>query len=133
MSFFDKFRRKDNENEVNSMFYNAELDCYVIEINNITFVSEEEKSKDYINNLKAVANKYNDNFAKILDFMLPDLTAMYGEIDSDSIKEKLGKPMIDYDNGTVKYLEQGFDNFHIFSFEFLDDDFNDLEYFSIDG
>lgn len=133
MGLFDKFKRKDSDNKLGSMSYNAELECYVIEINNIIFVCEEEQDKEYINNLKSVADKYYDNFEKLIDFMLPDLTAMYGEIDRNSIKEKLGKPMIDYDNGTVKYLEQSFDSFHIFSFEVLDDDFNDLQYFSIDG
>lgn len=41
--------------------------------------------------------------------------------------------MIDYDNGTVTYLEQSFDGDHIFEFEFLGDEFEDLQYFSIDG
>ena len=49
------------------------------------------------------------------------------------IKEKLGKPVIDYDNGQVNYFEQSFDDMHIFTFEFLDDEFRDLQYFSIDG
>lgn len=65
--------------------------------------------------------------------MLPNLKELYGELDEKSVKEKLGKPIIDYDNGVVKYLEQSFDNIHIFSFEFLDDEFKDIQYFSIDG
>ena len=51
----------------------------------------------------------------------------------EEIEEKLGKPMIDIDNGQVTYCEQTFDDIHIFSFEFLDDEFNEMQYFSIDG
>ena len=52
---------------------------------------------------------------------------------NETVKEKLGKPTIDYENGRVDYCEQTFDDFHIFSFEFYDDNFEDLQYFSIDG
>lgn len=38
-----------------------------------------------------------------------------------------------FDNGRIDYCEQSFDDMHIFSFEFLDDEFKDLQYFSIDG
>ena len=41
------------------------------------------------------------------------------------------EPAEDYENQT--YCEQTFDDIHIFSFEFLDDEFNEMQYFSIDG
>ena len=65
--------------------------------------------------------------------MMPDLIEVYGDVDTETVKEKLGKPVIDYDNGTIKYLERTFDDIHIFEFEFLDDAFEDIKYFSIDG
>lgn len=40
-------------------------------------------------------------------------------------------PMIE--NGTNTYCEQTFDYTHIFCFEFWDDEFEDLNYFAIDG
>lgn len=40
-------------------------------------------------------------------------------------------PMIE--NGTATYCEQTFDYTHIFCFEFGDDEFEDLDYFAIDG
>lgn len=58
---------------------------------------------------------------------------MYSHVDAGIVKGKLGKPVIHYDNGIVKYLEQTFDDIHIFEFEFLDDAFEDIQYFSIDG
>lgn len=115
------------------MSFNDELDAYIIEINNIIFESEEEKEEDYIDNLKSIAENYYRELDNIIEFMLPDLNLCYGEFDKETIKTKLGKPVIDYDNGTVKYLEHTFDYTHIFIFEFLDDEFKILQYFSIDG
>ena len=65
--------------------------------------------------------------------MLPDLEEIYGEVHIESAKEKLGKPTIYPESGVVDYLEQSFDDIHIFRFEFLDDEFKELEYFQIDG
>lgn len=129
MGLFDKFKKKSEK----SMHYDDKLKRYVIEINGIIFVCEEEQDEDYINNLSVIADNYYDNLNSIVDFIMPDINEMYHQSDIDMIKENLGKPIIDYDNGTVEYLEQTFDDIHIFSFEFLDDDFKDIQYFSIDG
>ena len=40
---------------------------------------------------------------------------------------------IEIENETVTYCEQTFDYTHIFCFEFWDDEFEDLNYFAIDG
>ena len=40
---------------------------------------------------------------------------------------------IEIENGTATYCEQTFDYTHIFCFEFWDDEFEDLNYFAIDG
>lgn len=49
------------------------------------------------------------------------------------MKNKLGKPIIDYNQGTVSYCEQTFDDWHLFEFEFLDDQFEKLKCFSVNG
>ena len=49
------------------------------------------------------------------------------------MKNKLGKPIIDYNQGTVSYCEQTFDDWHLFEFEFLDDQFEILKCFSVNG
>ena len=41
--------------------------------------------------------------------------------------------MIYPDNGQVTYCESRFDDGHIISFEYLDDDFNEIQYVSVDG
>lgn len=131
MGIFDKFKKK--EKVPSAMLYNEELGEYFVEIQNILFISEEQQDEDYVNGLKRIANNYYDNFNSIVEFMLSDLNEMYGETDAETVKKKLGRPTVDYDNGTVTYLEQVFDNVHIFSFEFLDDEFNEIQYFAIDG
>lgn len=131
MGLFDKFKK--NDNIFNCMVYDNELDAYTIEIKDIIFESEEEQNEDYINNLNRIADNYRNALNSIIEFMMPDLKSVYGELDPKLVKAKLGKPTIDYDNGIVKYLKQSFDDVHIFIFEFLDDDFQDLQYFSIDG
>lgn len=65
--------------------------------------------------------------------MMPDIKQMYGDFSIEEISKKLGKPIIDYMNGTVTYCEQTIDNMHIFNFEFLDEKFKELQYFAIDG
>lgn len=131
MGIFDKFKKK--EKVPSAMLYNEELGEYFVEIQNILFISEEQQDEDYVNGLKRIANNYYDNLNSIVEFMLSDLNEMYGETDAETVKKKLGRPTVDYDNGTVTYLEQVFDNVHIFSFEFLDDEFNEIQYFAIDG
>lgn len=131
MGIFDKFKKKEQPSD--RMSYHDAPESYVTEINNILFESEEEQNERQIHHLTKIAEHYYDAFDRIVEFMMPDLKLVYGVLDKELVKEKLGKPTIDYDNGTVKYLEQSFDDIHIFVFEFLDDEFQDIQYFSIDG
>ena len=103
MGLFDKFKKK--EDSLNTMYYDETLESYVVKIKNIIFVNEEKQNSEYINNLSKIADNYYKNLNNIIEFMLPDLKEVYGEIDEKNIIEKLGNPIIDYDNGIVKYLE----------------------------
>ena len=47
---------------------------------------------------------------RIINFMLADLKEMYGEVSEEDVKNKLGKPIIDYNQGTVSNCEQTFDD-----------------------
>ena len=131
MGLFDRFKKKDDASR--HMHYDEQLQSYIIEIKNILFVSEDEQDSSYIAKLEVIAENYHRGLGGIIAFMLPDLAEMYGDTDAETVREKLGRPVIDYDNGTVRYLEQSFDDTHIFEFEFLDDAFQDIQYFSIDG
>ena len=115
------------------MYFDDDLEMYVSEIDGIIFAHEDEPIVDYEESLQDVAKKYWSNLDFIIEFMMPDLQEVYGDIDTEMVKAKLGRPTIDFDNGRVDYCEQSFDDIHIFRFEFLDDEFKDLQYFSIDG
>ena len=93
----------------------------------------EEPEEDIQDTVKTLANNYFKHLDGIIDFMLPDIKEIYGQVTVEDVKRNLGRPIVDYDNGKVTYCEQSFDDCHIFEFEFMDDAFEKLQYFSIDG
>ena len=51
----------------------------------------------------------------------------------DEVIENLGIPQINPERCEVVYCEQTFDDEHIITFEFLDDDFEEIENICLDG
>lgn len=113
--------------------FNNESGKYILELAGIFFIYEEYPDGDFVEDATYTAKYYHKNLFNIAGFMHNDIQEFYGKVDLQTIIENLGQPTIDIDNGQVTYCEQKFDNEHIFCFEFLDDEFNDLQYFSIDG
>ena len=115
------------------MEFDEEFGQFRCENNELIFVWDEEPDEDVIDVMERLTENYYLHLNEIVCFMLTDLQQLYGDLDVETVKNKLGKPIIDYDNGRVTYVEQSFDATHIFEFEFLDDAFEKLQYFSIDG
>lgn len=115
------------------MYYNEDLEQYVYEYEGLIFAWDEEPKEDIQNTVKMLADNYYEHMDAIIDFMMPDIKEVYGDVSVEEVKNNLGKPIIDYNNGKVTYCEQSFDDCHIFEFEFLDDAFVNLQYFSING
>lgn len=115
------------------MEFNKELEQFIFEYNGVIFAWDEEPKEGYMEQVKTISEEYHEHLNFIIEFMTPDIVNVFGNFTPDEIKEKLGKPVIDYDNGKVNYLEHSFDDMHIFTFEFLDEKFENLQYFSIDG
>lgn len=115
------------------MEFDEALGQFALEYNGMIFAWDEEPEDGYIEHVKTIAENYNMHLSSIVEFMMPEITEIFGDFSLDEVKEKLGKPVIDYDRGQVIYLEQSFDDMHIFTVEFTDDEFEDLAYFSIDG
>ena len=113
--------------------FNEDLGQFVFEYNGLTFAWDEEPEEGYMEEVKAISENYIGHLSSIVEFVMPDITEIWGDFSLDEVKEKLGRPVIDYDRGQVYYLEQTFDDVHIFTLEFSDDEFEDLQYFSIDG
>lgn len=115
------------------MEFNEDLQQYSYEYEGLIFVWDEEPEEDVQETVEMLCKNYKDHLHKIIEFMLPDLREMYGNVTADDVSDKLGQPIIDINNGRVSYCEQTFDSCHLFEFEFLDDEFEELQYFSIDG
>lgn len=115
------------------MQFDEDLEVYTFETDGIMFGWEEEPEGDYETVAKEVAEKYRLHLPQIIEFILPDLIDVYGDIESSEVEAKLGMPLIYIEEGVVTYLEQEFDDIHMFSFEYLDDEFHELQYFCIDG
>ena len=115
------------------MEFDESLQQYVYQYEDLIFSWDEEPKEEDINKVKALAKNYKDNLDRIIDFILPGLREMYGDISKEDVKKNLGKPIIDYNQGTVSYCDQSFDDWHIFEFEFLDEKFEKIEHFSVDG
>lgn len=115
------------------MKFSEDLEQFVFEHNGLVFAWDDEPEAGFLEQVKTVSENYNMRLDAIIRFMRPYITEVFGDFSIDEIKEKLGKPVICPDNGQVTYLEQSFDEMHIFTFEFLDDSFSDLLYFSMDG
>lgn len=115
------------------MEFNKDLEQFIFEYNEVIFAWDEEPEEGYMEQVKTISKEYKEHLNLIIEFMTADIAKVFGNFTPDEIKEKLGKPVIDYENGQVNYLEQSFDDTHIFTFEFLDETFENLQYFSMDG
>lgn len=115
------------------MELDEKLGQYKFENNGLIFVWDEEPDEEISGVIEMLTENYYLHLDDIVYFMWADLQQVYGGIDIETVKDKLGKPIIDYENGRVTYVEQSFDDIHVFEFEFLDDAFEKLQYFSIDG
>ena len=115
------------------MEFDESLQQYTYSYEDLIFAWDEEPTEEYINKVKVLAKNYKDNFDRIIDFILPDLREMYGDISKEDVKKNLGKPIIDYNQETVTYCDQSFDDCHIFEFAFSNNTFEKLEHFSVDG
>ena len=110
------------------MRFDENLRQFVYEYEGIVFAWDEEPGKDFPDTVKKLAAGYYERLDDIVGHIAPDLKEMYGEI-----KRKLGKPVIDLTMGEINYLEHTFDYEHIFTLEYLDDEFKQLSHFSVDG
>ncbi len=111
--------------------YSEEEERWLAEVNGIEFVSEEEPELSE-EEVRGLAERYQENLPRILNFMLPSLEGFYGKLDKTELPRLLGRPQIDLDTSQVAYCEHTLDETHVIGFEFYDD-FETLENLTIDG
>lgn len=126
MGLFDKLKKKK------TMFvYDEKYNEFVAELNGIKFVCEKVED-NYEQLVKDLASTYEAKLPAIVNFLLPDVSEMFGVSDVAIIQSSLGKPQIDLDKSMIIYCEQTLDDVHIVSVEF-GGLFTEFYYSSIDG
>ena len=111
--------------------FDEERDEYVAELNGIEFVCNEPQ-ENYKKEAQKLSKLYVEKLPEMIEFMLPELQEIYGEVDKDKLPGLLGKPTINLSTFQIMYLEQTLDDSHIIEFEY-GDDFEEFFYFNIDG
>ena len=111
--------------------YSEDEELYLAVVDGVEFVSEEEPELSD-EEVRDLAERYQENLPRILDFMLPALEEFYGKLDKAELPKALGRPRIDLDTSEVSYCEHTLDESHTIGFEFYDD-FETLENLTIDG
>lgn len=115
------------------MRFDENLRQFVYEYEGIIFAWDEEPGEDFPDTVKKLAANYYERLDDIVRYIAPDLKEMYGITDPGEVESKLGKPVIDLTMGEINYLEHTFDYEHIFTLEYMDDEFKQLSHFSVDG
>jgi len=111
--------------------FDEEQNEYVAELNGVKFVCDEpeESCKEEAQKLSEL---YFERLPEIIDFMLPELQQVYGDIDKSKLPQLLGRPTINLSTYQIMYMEQKLDDDHIIEFEY-GDGLKEFFYFSIDG
>ena len=114
------------------MTFDEDLKQYSVEHNGILFTWDEEP-KEYEDLIEKLSKEYWNKIDSIARYISAELEEMYGAHSIEQIKEKLGIPNIDLDRSEINWLEHTFDDVHIFTLQYLDDEFENLSYFIVNG
>ncbi len=115
------------------MKYDESLEQYIYEYEDLIFAWDNKPDDNFEDRVKVIAKNYHDNFDKIVLFIKSNIEDIYDNVSEEDVKNNLGKAKIEYEKGLVTYCEQTFDYLHIFDFEFMDDNFEEIYDFSMDG
>lgn len=113
--------------------YSDDYGAYILEFEDVIFCWDEQPDDNYEEIANNLREAYNRNIGRIAEAVYAEIEDIFDVADVDEVISKLGKPQIYPDNGQVTYCENIFDNLHIISFEYSDDEFSEIEYISIDG
>ena len=114
------------------MEFDDDLQQYIVEHNGILF-SWDDEPEEYGELVENLSKAFWDKIDSIARYISADIEEMYGAHSIEGIKEKLGMPNIDPERGEINWLEHTFDSEHIFTLEYMDDEFEELSYFMVTG
>ena len=73
--------------------FDEERDQYVAQFKGVEFFCNEPQD-DYKKEAQKLAKLYFEKLPKMIEFMLPELQEIYGDVDKDRLPGLLGKPTI---------------------------------------
>lgn len=111
--------------------FDEELDGYAAELNGVEFICDEPQD-GYEEEARELSRLYYEKLPEMIEFMLPELRQVYGEVDKARLPQLLGKPTVNLTTFQIMYMEQTLDDSHIIEFEY-GDNFEEFSCFSIDG
>lgn len=104
---------------------------YEAELNGVHFICA-EVLENYPAKVAQIAGCYESRLSEIAEFMMDEITQLFGEMTESELVESLGKPTIDLDRETLSFLEQVLDDEHIIEMEYSGD-LDQFYYLNIDG
>ncbi len=114
--------------------FNETYDAYMLEKDGILFRWEDKPDAEAEAAAVRAAAAYHKNIRKIAGFLIDDLIRdIWGISDPDQVIARLGRPQIALGLRQVVYCEHLFDQLHVISFEYLDDEFLQLQAVDLDG
>jgi len=111
--------------------FDQEREEYTAELNGVEFICDEPQD-GFEEEAQKLSKLYFEKLPEMIEFMLPELQHIYGDIDKAKLPQRLGKPTIDLATYQIMYLEHTLDDTHIIEFEYSDD-FEEFFGFNIDG
>lgn len=115
------------------MKYSDEYEAYVLEFNDMVFCWDDEPDEDQVENVNVLREAYHHNIRDIAEEIYAEIKDMFDVKDVDEVISKLGRPQIFPENGMITYCEHTFDDTHVIDVEYSDDEFEQIEYVSVDG
>ena len=114
--------------------FDENYDAYMLELDGVLFRWEEKPDAAAEQAAERTACAYHKNIRKIAEFLIDDLIRdIWGISDPDQVIARLGRPQIAPGLRQVVYCEHLFDQLHVISFEYLDDEFLRLQAVDLDG
>jgi hypothetical protein len=113
--------------------YDEDEELFIDDFDGI-IVTCDEVSEGFEELAARIAELYPQRLEDIADFLIKEgICDFFGELTPDEIMDGLGVPRIDIGSRTVTYTEHSFDDVHIISFEYDDEELDGFMYLSIDG
>ena len=113
--------------------YNVDQEAYILESDDMMVCWDEYPGDNYQEIAAALKTAYCQNISHIAKCIFDEVKSVLGLTSVDEVISKLGRPQIYPDIGQVFYCENRFAGSHIIYFEYYDDEFEDIDFVTIEG